>query len=131
MDLCVSSSAKQKRLRSQPRKKPGTPWSSCTKTIHTHNVAGGGPGNPFRVTPNCPKRRNPDTKTGFSKKAFCQAYGTAKAELKENEEAVRRGEMADAVLAQAARDSPEAFRTLEGLENKEERLDEEFEGNYN
>ena len=28
--------------------------------------------------------------------------------------------MAEAVLAQAVRDSPEAFRTLQGLENKEE-----------
>ena len=95
-------------------------FEGCTKTIHTHNVAGGGPEDPFRVTPNCPKRRSPDTKTGFSKKAVCQAYGMTKAELKENEEAVRRGEMAEAFLAQAVRHSPEASRTLQGLENKEE-----------
>ena len=95
-------------------------YEDCTRTIHAHNLAGGGAGDPFRVTPNCPKRRNPDAKTGLSKKAFCQAYGMARAALKEKEEAVRRGEMAEAVLVQAASSSNEAFQTLEGLGNKEE-----------
>ena len=44
----------------------------------------------------------------------------AKAELQENQEAVRRGEVAEAVLGQAVRESPEAFQTLQGLEGKEE-----------
>ena len=122
--VCDPATCKKKHLHYTARCKPdctkdhGHCYEDCTRTIHDHNVAGGGDGNALRPTENVPmsRRRNSLAESAtkrMKRQDITQQRATIATLEAQNKTQKVDGQKADNILRELFRQDPHAFERVD------------------